>query len=71
MRKIDEIKNNMVSFTCHKTVKAIPMNRKDYNDLRGWSVPSDENPEVISLGLQRMSLIRDTDCLRHLLIGLR
>ena len=45
MRKIDEIKNQMVSFTCHKTVKAVPMNRKDYNDLRGWSVPSDENPE--------------------------
>ena len=45
MRKIDEIRNQMVSFTCHKTVKAIPMNRKDYNYLRGWSVPSDENPE--------------------------
>lgn len=45
MRKIDEIKNQMVSFTCHKTVKAVPMNRKDYNYLRGWSVPSDENPE--------------------------
>lgn len=45
MRKIDEIKNKMVSFTCHKTVKAVPMNRKDYHDLRGWSVPSDENPE--------------------------
>lgn len=45
MRKIDEIKNQMVSFTCHKTVKAVPMNRKAYNDLRGWSVPSDENPE--------------------------
>lgn len=45
MRKIDEIKNKMVSFTCHKTVKAVPMNRKAYNDLRGWSVPSDENPE--------------------------
>lgn len=45
MRKIDEIRNQMVSFTCHKTVKAVPMNRKDYNDLRGWSVPSDENPE--------------------------
>lgn len=45
MRKIDELKSQMVSFTCHKTVKAVPMNRKDYNDLRGWSVPSDENPE--------------------------
>ena len=45
MRKIDELKSQMVSFTCHKTVKAVPMNRKDYNDLRGWSVPSNENPE--------------------------
>lgn len=27
-----------------KEVRAVPMNRKDYNDLRGWTVPSDENP---------------------------
>ena len=45
MRKIDEIRNQMVSFTCKKTVRAVPMNRKDYHDLRGWSVPSDENPD--------------------------
>ena len=45
MKQIDEIKSQMVRFTCRKTVKAVPMNRKDYNDLRGWSVPSDENPE--------------------------
>lgn len=45
MKQIDEIKSQMVSFTCHKTVKAVPMNRKAYNDLRGWSVPSDENPD--------------------------
>lgn len=45
MKQIDEIKSQMVSFTCHKTVKAVSMNRKAYNDLRGWSVPSDENPD--------------------------
>lgn len=28
-----------------KVVHATPMNRLEYNKLRGWSVPSDENPE--------------------------
>jgi Protein of unknown function (DUF2829) len=27
-----------------KMIKATPMNRADYNALRGWEVPSDENP---------------------------
>lgn len=27
-----------------KTINAKPMTRKEYNDLRGWSVPKDENP---------------------------
>lgn len=27
-----------------KVVRATPMNRKDYNNLRGWQVPTDENP---------------------------
>lgn len=27
-----------------KLIKASPMNRKAYNDLRGWTVPADENP---------------------------
>lgn len=27
-----------------KVIKAQPMNRKDYNDFKGWEVPSDENP---------------------------
>lgn len=31
-------------FQCHKQVHAYPMNRGDYNKLRGWSVPADENP---------------------------
>ena len=27
-----------------KEIKAIPMNRLEYNKLRGWEVPADENP---------------------------
>lgn len=32
-------------YTCHKQVHATPMNRGDYNDFRGWSMPPDENGE--------------------------
>lgn len=27
-----------------KVINALPMTRQAYNDLRGWAVPSDENP---------------------------
>ena len=27
-----------------KTILSLPMTRKEYNDYRGWEVPSDENP---------------------------
>lgn len=27
-----------------KLINAKPMTRQEYNDLRGWAVPSDENP---------------------------
>ena len=27
-----------------KEIKAMPMNRGEYNKLRGWEVPTDENP---------------------------
>jgi hypothetical protein len=27
-----------------KLINAVPMNRLEYNNLRGWSVPEDENP---------------------------
>src|SRR5690554_6486631 len=27
-----------------KTINAQPMSRQEYNDLRGWPVPADENP---------------------------
>lgn len=44
MRKIDEIKNKMVSFTCHKTVKAVPMSLAEYNELRRWAPPEEDRP---------------------------
>lgn len=28
-----------------KIINALPMNRQSYNELRGWTVPADENPE--------------------------
>lgn len=28
-----------------KMIRATPMNRKDYNDFRGWTVPADEDPQ--------------------------
>jgi hypothetical protein len=34
----------MKSYICNKIVNAMPMNRGDYNDLRGWIVPADEDP---------------------------
>lgn len=34
----------MKLYQCHKRVNAKPMNRKEYNDLRGWIVPPDEDP---------------------------
>ncbi|TXT39210.1 MAG: hypothetical protein FD135_2360 [Comamonadaceae bacterium] len=33
----------MKTYTGTKTVKATPMNRADYNTLRGWVLPADEN----------------------------
>lgn len=35
---------SMKTYTCHKTVRAKPMTRGDYDALRGWIVPADENP---------------------------
>lgn len=34
----------MQSYVATKIVNAMPMSRKEYNDLRGWAVPEDENP---------------------------
>lgn len=30
-------------YQCHKQVLAIPMSRQEYNDYRGWELPTDEN----------------------------
>ena len=32
------------TYTGTKTVRAVPMNRGDYNAYRGWEVPADEDP---------------------------
>lgn len=34
----------LTSFVTTRTVQATPLNRQEYNDLRGWQVPADENP---------------------------
>lgn len=35
----------MQTYIGTKIIKAEPMTRGDYNKLRGWTVPSDENPD--------------------------
>ena len=34
----------MLTFIGTKQVRAVPMNRRDYNLYRGWEVPADEDP---------------------------
>jgi hypothetical protein len=40
-----EEKSKMKKYTGVKEILAKPMNRKEYNDYRGWELPSDENGE--------------------------
>lgn len=35
-----------------KVVHAVPMSRGDYNELRGWEVPADENPDDLGYLVQ-------------------
>lgn len=42
--EIQAIKASMVQYTGTKTVFATPMTRGEYNALRGWEVPADEDP---------------------------
>ena len=42
--EIQTIKASMVHYTGTKTVMATPMSRGEYNALRGWEVPADEDP---------------------------
>ena len=38
------MQNEMKLYKCHKKVRAKPMTRGAYNQLRGWIVPENENP---------------------------
>lgn len=42
--QIEQIRMMMVTYTGTKTIKATPMTRGEYNYLRGWEVPEDEDP---------------------------
>lgn len=44
MSKHTAILATLASFIATRTVQATPMNRQEYNDLRGWQVPDNENP---------------------------
>nr|DAW07607.1 MAG TPA: hypothetical protein [Bacteriophage sp.] len=41
--EIQAIKASMVQYTGTKTIMATPMTRGEYNALRGWEVPADED----------------------------
>lgn len=41
--EIQTIKASMVQYTGTKTIMATPMTRGEYNALRGWEVPADED----------------------------
>ncbi len=43
--EIASIKKNLQQYTGTKTIMATPMTRGEYNTLRGWEVPADENPD--------------------------
>lgn len=43
--QIQALNEQMRTFIGTKVIRAVEMNRQEYNDLRGWTVPSDENPE--------------------------
>lgn len=35
----------MPRYGCHKEVHAMPLTRGEYNDVRGWTIPENENPD--------------------------
>lgn len=39
----DELRS-MKKYRCHKEIHALPMNRGQYNEYRGWDLPENENP---------------------------
>ena len=53
--EIQAIKTKMVQYTGTKTVFATPMTRGEYNALRGWEVPEDEDPADLGYLVQYVS----------------
>ena len=49
MRKIDELKSQMVSFKCHRTVKAVPMSKVEYAKLREFEAPEKDEPGWLAI----------------------
>ena len=47
MKQIDEIKSRMVSYACHKTVKASPMSELEYAKLMKNPEPYEDEPGYI------------------------
>ena len=45
MRTLKEIQENLNEFAGTKTVGAVPMTRGEYNELRKWDLPADENKD--------------------------
>lgn len=43
--QIEETRMMMATYTGTKTIKAAPMTRGEYNELRGWRVPDNEDPK--------------------------
>lgn len=47
MKQIDEVKSQMVSYACHKTVKASPMSKLEYAKLMKNPEPYEDEPGYI------------------------
>lgn len=43
IKRTEELNASMLHYKGVKYVLATPMNRRDYNDLRGWTLPEDED----------------------------
>nr|WP_311470171.1 hypothetical protein [uncultured Porphyromonas sp.] len=41
--KIRGLNESMIHYVGTKEIRATPMSRRDYNDLRGWTLPEDED----------------------------
>ena len=44
-KQVNLLKKGMSHYTGTKTIRAVSMTRGEYNKLRGWEVPSNEDPK--------------------------